>query len=337
MSAFTLTAGILLSFLATAIPTALWAAMVWWCDRHEREPAPLLVASFLWGAFPAVLVALALELLLGVSTGIEQSQHLIGQVVATSAFAPVIEEVAKGAALLLILLFWRHEFDGVMDGLLYGALIGFGFAMTENLFYFIGALDEGGWGAWGVTVLLRSAVFGLNHAFFTAFTGAGLGYALVASWRWARLGAPLLGLIAAILAHASHNLGTSLASASPAAILLSLGSDAGGVALAILLIVLALRQERLWLQEELAPEVGRLLTPAEYERLTTQRGRTRMLAEAGQAGGWQAMRAARQLQQSLTELAFLKHRLRVRGLDPRLAQRREALERALLARGISFA
>jgi hypothetical protein len=192
--------------------------------------------------------------------------------------------------------------------------------MTENLLYFIGALAEGGWGDWGVTVFLRSSVFGLNHAFFTAFTGAGLGYAQTAGSRWRRRGLPLFGLGMAILAHAVHNLGASLASYSPLGLLLSLANDSGGVLLVAVMMGLALRQEQRWLRAGLADEVGHLLTAAEYEMLSSLRGRGRMLAQARRAGGWRAVRAMRQFQEAATEWAFCKCRARGRGPDAYLVQ-----------------
>ena len=39
--------------------------------------------------------------------------------------------------MLLLFLLVRNEFDNVLDGVVYGAVIGFGFAMTENTLYFI--------------------------------------------------------------------------------------------------------------------------------------------------------------------------------------------------------
>ena len=50
--------------------------------------------------------------------------------------APWIEEAAKGAAVLLVLLFRRREFDGVVDGIVLAGLSGVGFAFTENVLYF---------------------------------------------------------------------------------------------------------------------------------------------------------------------------------------------------------
>jgi len=328
MNATTLLLGIFFSFLATAVPTALWTRLIWWCDRYEREPLPLLTAAFLWGAIPAVALAVFAEGILGVPfAGL--GNELVGDVISSSGIAPVVEELAKGAALALIMLLWPGEFDDVLDGILYGALIGFGFGMTENVFYFLGALDQGGWGNWGFVVFLRSVLFGLNHAFFTAFTGAGLGYARMAKGRFGRRTVPLIGLAAAILAHAIHNLGASLTSAEPGALLVSLFSDGGGVLLVAVMIGLALRQERGWVRTELQAVVGRLLTAQEYDRLLTAGGRARQLAEARRRGGWRAVRAASQWQDKMTELAFALHRARVRGADDQLARQVSRLESSL--------
>jgi RsiW-degrading membrane proteinase PrsW (M82 family) len=66
MSPTTLILGLFLSLLVAGLPTVFWAALVWWCDRYEREPIRLVTAAFLWGALPAVVLALALEAWLGV-------------------------------------------------------------------------------------------------------------------------------------------------------------------------------------------------------------------------------------------------------------------------------
>ena len=46
--------------------------------------------------------------------------------------APASEELAKGLALLALLLFFRREIDSVVDGVLYGCLVGFGFSATGS-------------------------------------------------------------------------------------------------------------------------------------------------------------------------------------------------------------
>ncbi len=308
MDGVTLIFGLLLSLAVTVIPSVVWSALVWWCDRYEREPIPLVVAAFAWGALPAVVLALALESVVDAPSALFGSA-VLGDVVASSGVAPVIEEAAKGVALLLLLWARRAEFDDVLDGILYGALIGFGFAMTENLLYFMSALAEGGWAGWGATVFLRSVVFGFNHAFFTAFTGAGLGYARAAASHLGRYVAPVLGLLTAVLVHALHNLGAALAQVSAGALLLSVFNAFMGVLLVVTMIGLSLRRQREWIRAELGAEVGDWLTADQYGLLFTQAGRRAMSAAARRQGGPAAEQRARLFQELATELAFRKHRL----------------------------
>ena len=50
-------AGVLLALLGAVLPTAVYAGGVARLDRHEKEPAHLLRAAFLWGALPGAIVA----------------------------------------------------------------------------------------------------------------------------------------------------------------------------------------------------------------------------------------------------------------------------------------
>lgn len=322
--------GFALSVVATVVPAVGWSALVWWCDRYEREPLALGVGAFLWGALPAVVISLVLESVLGVPSALSGSA-LASDLFVSGGLAPVVEEVAKGVGLLLILLFWRVEFDNLLDGLIYGSLVGFGFGLTENMLYFMSALLQDGWGSWGLTVFMRSLVFGLNHAFFTAFTGAGIGIARATSARWLRCWAPWLGLAAAILFHALHNVGASLTAVSVGAILISFYAVLTGIGLVLVMIVLGIRQEAQWVREELAGEVGGALTEAEYAMLLSRSNRKAMEKAARRAKGPEGARIARLFQETATELAFRKRRLRYRSHDARLAAQVEAL-RARLAR-----
>src|SRR5260370_36798394 len=86
--------------------------------------------------------------------------------------AGITEETFKGIGLLLLFIILRDEFDNVNDGIVYGALIGAGFAMVENFNYF--ALHSRnslfylivGW------IILGC----LGHSTFIACFGAALGY-----------------------------------------------------------------------------------------------------------------------------------------------------------------
>jgi hypothetical protein len=137
--------------------------------------------------------------------------------------------------------------------MIYGAVVGVGFAFVEDIFYLIGAGDAANM---GVVFVLRVLVFAMNHAFFTALTGIGLGLARMSrNWFFAIIIA-LLGLLAAMTAHGMHNLLVSLpGDLLPLGLLLSTGVHWFGLAPAfILLIVIAWIVEMLWMRRELEEE-----------------------------------------------------------------------------------
>lgn len=295
---FVLLLAILFSAAGAAIPTVIYTFAFYWADRYEREPLTLLMVAFLWGAVPAIIVSLIAEVVLGAplpafTLGLNSDDAV------SVLIAPTVEELAKALPLLWLFLRRRQEFDGPLDGLIYGALIGFGFAMTEDFFYYIGAWYEEGFLALGCLFILRSIVFGLNHAFYTSLTGLGFGFARHQRTPLLRVLCILMGLAAAIGAHTLHNLGASMTSVTPAAFLLSLLTAFGGVLMLFVAVVLAWRHERTILHTELVDEVGVILTQKELELLT---GRWRQPIRPSRDGSSQRM-------QLYVELAQRKHRL----------------------------
>ncbi len=231
---------LVLSLLAAVIPTVLYVALLVWSDRYEREPGWLLTTAFGWGALPAVFLSVVGTLALGHPQALFDSQWTADVFQAVAA-APIVEEIAKGLALVGIVVFVGREVDGVLDGLVYGALIGMGFGMTENFFYFLDAALQGDYLNWLVVAFLRSVVFGLNHAFYTAIFGVTLAIALGSRRRrWL----PMPGLLAAIGVHALHNLSATLAARYPGLLLLNLLLSGGGVLVMVLIVLLSWQRER---------------------------------------------------------------------------------------------
>lgn len=305
--------GFVLSILIGLTTTTLYVALVWWLDRYEKEPLSLATAAFLWGAIPAILASLIMELLFDVPLA-AMGEGLAYQLVSSSLIAPAVEEIVKAAALLGLFFLWRHEFDNVLDGIIYGALIGFGFAMTEDVLYSVASLGEGGWGDWGAVVFMRTILFGLNHSFFTALTGVGFGYARLTRERWKRWLSPLVGLGAAITFHAVHNLGSSLAEVSCLTILFSLAADWGGVLVVAVIALVTARQEKQCIAAELRDEVvGGTLSAQEYQVIQSYQRRLATRWRALRAGDWQAWRQWGHLFQLATDLAFKKHQFRTLG------------------------
>lgn len=281
--------------IATIVPTYLYVRLFYWADRYEREPRWLLTIAFMWGALPAIIASLIGEMLLSSPT---RGSGLVEDAIS----APIIEEVAKGFALLLIFWFMRREFDGVLDGLIYGSMIGFGFAMTENALYFIGAYDQGGFGNLTLIFFLRTVLFGLNHAFYTGFSGIGLGLARESKHWLARRIWPPIGLLVAIIAHSLHNFGASIAEQNGAGLLLSLLVAMVGFFVVLVTILLAWRYERNSIRTELAEEIGITITAEEYATLI---GRWRNPVRRPRREWAEANRL-----QLCVELALYKHRLR---------------------------
>ncbi len=311
---------IFVSLLAAVIPTLIYAFLFYWADRYEREPRSLLMAAFFWGALPAIVVSLIAETVLGMPFSHGPSK-LAQTLVEGVVIAPVIEETTKALVLLWIFYRKRQEFDDVLDGLIYGALVGFGFAMTENFFYFIGAFNEGGFAQLTLIIFLRAILFGLNHAFYTGLTGIGLGFARDGRARrfWM-----VMGLFAAIVAHSLHNLGAALVSVNVLSFALSFMVAGTGFGLVLLVVLLAWQNERARIQTELADEVGTLLTPEEFDLLV---GRWRQPIRKRDKSKAERM-------QLYVELAERKHRLRLLGAsrEPELPQEIERIRTQLAGR-----
>lgn len=321
--------GVLLSLLVAFLPILLYTLVIWWLDRYEREPGRLVLIAFVWGAAPAVIMSVGLEIALSSSlTGV--TPLLLQELAAGSVLAPLIEETVKGLALLLLFLLARRDFDNVLDGVVYGAVIGFGFAMTENVLYFVEVLGPAVSqfeGRWMSVVLWRSLLFGFSHAFYTAIIGAGFGLAAdvrLPTWRWIM---PAVGLALAVAFHAVHNLGIALAAANALALLVAIMADWAGVVLLLIIVLLAWRQERRWIASELRSEVGRTLTPDEYAAAISYGRRLRLWFDTlGQGGLRAALRSSRHYHY-LARLAFLKRRLgATRSDEPKATDLARAIE-----------
>jgi protease PrsW len=316
--------GLIVSLAAAVIPTVIYALAFYLADRYEREPVWMIVVAFFWGAVPAIVASLIGEILIGAPL-VDMPGSIAQSLVEAAVVAPIIEELTKGLAVYFIYRVYRHEFDGVLDGLTYGAIIGFGFAMTENFFYFVGAFTEGGFVDLTVLIFLRAIIFGLNHAFYTGLFGMGLGMARHARSRAAARFWVVAGFMAAVLAHALHNFGATISAVNPLGILLSLGMAVMGVGLIGLAVLLTWRQERTWIRDELREEVGLTLTTDEYTVLTQGWRRSPLLDR--RKNGDQALRM-----QMLVKLAFLKHRMHKLGVErePKLPAQIEDLRRQIM-------
>lgn len=307
---------LLFGVVFAVLPVPLYLALALWVDRFEKEPAWMLVGAFLWGAAVATLFSLILN---RASTSVVSSTF--GQEAAafftTVISAPIVEEFWKGLALFILYWWKKDEFDGVLDGIVYAAMVGLGFAAVENFLYYGRAFLFGGAGEAFLTFGLRGVISPFIHPFFTAMTGVGLGLARRSSRISVKLLAPAAGLLAAMFLHSLWNLSGTLLSGP----VLDAFGIAGWYALYVLLytplilgvlamVAFALRREGLVVRRNLTPELqDGLLTQPEYDALGSVRGRLGSSVRALRSGGFGGWRAYSRFAQSASELAF--HRDRV--------------------------
>jgi protease PrsW len=334
------------ALLMSSAMASLPLVILWFLDRRERESPWSFAAAFLWGGLIATTLALPLNTaaLHAVTQWLEQFPD-IGEALGPDAAlmigaplsAPLVEETTKGIG--IVLLFWllRGEFDNVRDGFIYGALIGAGFNWFESALYVQQNFVEYGTAPYGFQIGTRYAWLGLaGHALFSGIFGASLGVSRATARPWLRLAAPLAGYAVAILGHAWNNslplfLALAAAKAGEAAPTEALMPPGLGVwesmhaaslsnlvvflpfaVLLALILYRSGRSERRVILRELEDEVGRSVTPAEYESIRGDRiFRTRRIDP-------RSPRVSAALVNAQNELAFRKRRLRDRGFDPGL-------------------
>ena len=316
---------------ATAIPAGL---IIYRFDQFEPEPASMITVALLWGGVVALTFG-----------GITNSwlmgflQHILPAMQVDSwgaaIVAPINEELYKGLGLVLMYLMARSEFDGVMDGLVYGAMVGLGFQVVENVQYFMLAADESGGGATAVVGMyfLRVVLSGVySHMLFTGLMG--FGFAYYVTRREQALG-NRVGVFAAcaVAAWASHFVWNSpwleaLMSSGTGALVAGLViKGLPFLVLLVLLGVFARRRESQAFARLMETEVGGdVVTAEEFEVLRNARMRRKTLRRMKSVKGNPAALVLKQLMRAQMNLASFHGK--VDSVDhPALEAQREIVRR----------
>src|SRR5712691_8811407 len=313
---------LLVGLLSATIPVPLYLLLVLWIDRFESEPLWMLATAFFWGALVAVFFAFLLNTASDLTIAAITDSMKAAETFAAVISAPIVEESAK-ALILFIFFFWKKdEFDGVIDGIVYAAMVGLGFAMTENIQYYGRAVLENGGGGLTAVFIIRGTLAPFSHPLFTSMTGIGLGLARQSRNTIVKFVTPVVGFLAAICMHSIWN-GSAAIFGGAVLLLTYLLIMVPAFFIMLVVIFLALRREGQIVREFLLPDFqGGLLTPQEYNQFCTIRGRMGASFNAFSRGGLAHWRACRQFNQMASELAF--HRSRVaRGIGSRDARERE--------------
>lgn len=319
----------LIGMVSAVLPVPIYLVLVIWIDRYESEPAWMLATAFLWGALVAVFFAFLINTASGLAVILLTNDVQAGRAFGAVISAPIVEEISKGL-ILFIYFFWKKdEFDGVIDGIVYAAMVGLGFAMTENIQYYGKAVLQAGSGGLTLVFIIRGALSPFAHPMFTSMTGIGLGLALHARNAFLKFLAPIVGLLVAISMHSIWN-GSAVLFGGPGFILMYVLIMIPAFAIIFVVIILALRREGKIIGEHLTPDFrAGLFTQEEYLQLCTVRGRMGASYNAFSRGGLSHWQARRRLNQIASELAFHRNRL-ARGISVDDAREREAAYRQAL-------
>ena len=325
----------------TAVPAGL---IIYRLDQFEPEPASLIAIAAVWGGAVALMFSAITN-----SAALSFLQHVVpaGTVDSWGAaiVAPVNEELYKGAGLVMLYLMARSEFDGLMDGLVYGAMIGLGFQVVENVQYFMLAAAESSGGQLGPVVntfFVRVVLAGLySHTLFSGLMGFGFAY-LVTQRAASRRKRVMVAALFAVLAWAAHFVWNSpwldsLMGRSPGSFVLAVvAKGVPFLGFLALLTVFARRRESRVFARLIAVEVGSdVLSEAEFHSLQSGRRRRAALRRAKRDRGPEARSMLRSLQREQMNLALFHSK--VESLDhPALEAQRETIRR-LKTRWAAFA
>jgi RsiW-degrading membrane proteinase PrsW (M82 family) len=257
--------GVFLSFLFGFLPMLFFAYIVYWTDRYEKEPKKMLGGVFLWGAIIAAGAAFIINTSFGLGLYLFSRSQALSEQSTSSLIAPITEEILKGVAVLFVFLYFRREFDSIVDGIVYAAITALGFAATENVYYIYtyGFKEAGISGIFGM-FFLRVFLVGWQHPFYTAFIGIGLAIARLNPIKAVKIIGPILGLGVAITVHSIHNtIATTLQGLK--GLTTELLFDWSGWVMMVIFLIWALYREQRWIVTQLRDEVSNgTITPAQY-------------------------------------------------------------------------
>ena len=296
--------GTSIGFVLSGLAIAMVVLAYIWLDRWEPEPPRLLVFAFLWGASVAVVLSVIVGLFLDSLITAEGSQE--SSWISIAVGAPIIEEAAKGAFLLLMMTGRRRkELNSLTDCLVYAGLVGAGFAWLEDILYIAGGESLGDS---LLTAAIRLIMGPFAHSLFTTMFGIGVWFALQQRNAVAKAGCILLGYVGAVIMHGLWNGSSVIGPETYFAVYFFWMVPV--FVFAIVLGVRSRRKEQRIVAEKLPAMVtAQLVTPSEATWLNSIRNRKLAIGHATRTAGKPAGKAVKAFAAQVVELAFVRDRI----------------------------
>lgn len=188
----------------SVVPALFVALTLWYWDPTTREPLELVASTFLLSMLFAGFAAV-------VNSILEPGFRALGGAGLVLFYFLVVGPVEEAVKWLAIRVRAYHsrEFGTVVDGVVYGAVAGLGFAAIENFVYVVGAalepVPDGGAGGVEFAALTAAtrAFVGPGHIVFSAWAGFYLGLAKFNPDDWGPI--VVKGLLIAAFMHGLYN------------------------------------------------------------------------------------------------------------------------------------
>lgn len=305
--------GFLLSLLIGFIPTTIFACIIYWLDRYEKEPKKLIYGAFGWGALIAAGGAFILNSEIGWSIFSITGSNKFAEISTGSIVAPIVEESLKAMSVILVFLFFFKEFDSILDGIVYAAVTALGFAATENVHYIYtyGFLQNGYSGLFSMA-FIRVFLVGWQHPFYTSFFGIGLASARLEKKPTLKIIYIASGYFLAISVHALHNTIPEIFPSDSSLIIETIYDWSGWIFMLVFTLFMVNREKKL-IQRELAEEVNTGLIDLEQYRISYSEFDRMRLAIS--SFGTTRYKKTRLFYQLCAELAHKKNQLNRMGIE----------------------
>lgn len=123
--------GLFILFISSLIvPSSFYYISIRNSEKKNKEKNKYLLYSLIWGLIPSVLLSFVTNMFFYKRIEIKYSEN-ISNFLTSVVIAPIFEEIYKILGIFLTI----SKIDEIEDGIIYGSMIGLGFAISENIFY----------------------------------------------------------------------------------------------------------------------------------------------------------------------------------------------------------